>query len=145
LNIPFTTEQQQQCWFSAHRVEQCYGVSLTVVSYEGREWFLGVDLAHMMIQETYNFYRSLKLHHVPIHKCTVEQIQQLLDMKVLHIGVHNATLISHRETLRFLDAKRSGTVPRKRTTAWDCLVQEASAMYLQDFSTDGEFRKEMPI
>ena len=121
------------------RTEVLCGAPLSVVGYAGREWFIGVQLAHLFIRETYKFYRSLKLSGVPICKCNPGEVLRLQELGAIALGIHSVTLVSRLESLPFLEReinrKPRASSRRNNNKLWEQLLIVADNDYNQLLET----------
>jgi len=100
--------------FSNLRVRDVFGKRMSTVMMGGKEYLIGVQIAHFLKRETFNLYRSMKLSNVEIVKCQAEEIEELTQMDAIKRGIHSVTLVPFEGGLIYI-GKELKRKPRKKS------------------------------
>lgn len=76
-----------------HRREKIYGKKMSVLTFSGQKYLIGVQIAHLLQRETYNLYRSMKVKKIPVVRASTEQVDYLLKTNVVKPGTRSVTFI----------------------------------------------------
>jgi len=86
---------------------------LPCVVYEGKDYLVGVQVAHLIEKETFNMYRSLKRNGVTVLKGSPEIVQFLREAGIIGHS-HSVTLIPLEGTRKYLKKLFHNEIPHGR-------------------------------
>lgn len=77
-----------------HKYQKIHGEKMSVLTIEGQEYLIGVEIASLLQRETYNLYRSMKgVKKITVMKASSEQVDYLLKTNVVKLGTRSITFI----------------------------------------------------
>ncbi len=109
LFVPFAANMQ----FSCSQTRELFGKKFTIVLYQGKQYLIGVQIAHYLKRETFNLYRSMKLGNIDVIKCVPEQVEELAQLEAVKRGIHSVTLIPVEAGITYMNREMKRK-PRKK-------------------------------
>jgi len=102
--------------------EELFGTRMAVVTMDGKQYLIGLEVAHLLNRETFNLYRSMKMRKIEIIRATPTQIDALVELGATRSGTRSVTFVGYEKTTIFISevrGKRSSNVhfpeePKKR-------------------------------
>jgi|ERR1711974_83119 len=100
---------------TTHTKQNFYDTELSVFTWKGESFFVGVQMANLLKRETFNMYRSMKIKNISIRRATSEQVNFLIREQAVRAGTHSVTLVPYESGINFMaEAQRK----LKRKTAF---------------------------
>jgi hypothetical protein len=100
--------------FSCAESREIFGRDFTIVLYRGKQYLIGVQIAHFLKRETFNLYRSMKLNSIDVVKCDSDQVEELAQLDAVKRGIHSVTLIPIDDAVAYINREMKRK-PRKKT------------------------------
>eukprot|EP01092_Planopodium_desertum_P000423 TRINITY_DN10637_c0_g1_i2.p1 TRINITY_DN10637_c0_g1~~TRINITY_DN10637_c0_g1_i2.p1 ORF type:complete len:312 (-),score=24.97 TRINITY_DN10637_c0_g1_i2:117-1052(-) len=86
----------------AHARELMFGKRLSILTWRGQRYFVGVQVANLLKRETFNMYRSMKIKVIGLKRASPEQVEFLVKEKAVRSGTHSITLIPYDDGIYFI-------------------------------------------
>jgi hypothetical protein len=90
-----------------HRWKTVFGKSMSVLTVDGKDYLIGVQIAQLLKRETFNLYRSLKIKGIDVLRAENEQVDYLVNCNSIKRGTHSVTLVPFDDGLSFVLGKRT--------------------------------------
>jgi len=75
---------------------------MSVLTVDGKEYMIGVQIAQLLKRETFNLYRSLKIKGIDVLRAENEQVDYLVNCNSIKRGTHSVTLVPLDDGLSFV-------------------------------------------
>lgn len=110
-SMPAGTESAQ---FKNALTRELFGRKMTVITWQSKQYLIGVQIAHYLKRETFNLYRSMKLANIDIIKCQPQEIEELTQLDAIKRGIHSVTLVPYDQGVMYI-SKELKRKPRKKS------------------------------
>mmetsp|Transcript_35916 Transcript_35916/g.56166 ORF Transcript_35916/g.56166 Transcript_35916/m.56166 type:complete len:169 (-) Transcript_35916:143-649(-) len=65
-------------------------------------YFVGVEMAKLLRQQTYNMYRSMKSRGIKLIRANQSVLSFLRQQKAVHLSTHSVTLVPYTEGMKYI-------------------------------------------
>jgi len=87
---------------SVYSVKTLFHSSLSVVSFNGIKYLLGVQIAEVLKRKTFNLYHCMKKKNINLRRATQNEVEYLISLEAVLVGTHSVTLVPYAEGLCFV-------------------------------------------
>jgi hypothetical protein len=82
-------------------VKSLFHSKMSVVTFEGIHYLVGVQVARRLNRKTFNMYRCMKKKKIDIRRATQKEVDFLKGVGAVHAGTHSITLVPFKDGLCF--------------------------------------------
>lgn len=84
-----------------YAVKSLFHSKMSVVTFEGIHYLVGVQVARRLNRKTFNMYRCMKKKKIDIRRATQKEVDFLKGVGAVHAGTHSITLVPFKDGLCF--------------------------------------------